>query len=52
MSAAVAEIAQNRAAIDQAKSMLIVLYGVDDQTAFHTETALPEHERQTALGES
>ena len=36
ISAAVAEIAENRAVIDQAKGMLILLYGVDDQTAFDT----------------
>ena len=33
-SAAVAEIADNRAVIDQAKGMLILLYGVDDESAF------------------
>ena len=32
-SAAVAEIADNRAVIDQAKGMLILLYGVDDESA-------------------
>jgi hypothetical protein len=36
VSAAVAEIAENRAVIDQAKGMLILLYGVDDDTAFDT----------------
>ena len=34
ITAAVAEIAENTAVIDQAKGMLILLYGVDDQTAF------------------
>jgi hypothetical protein len=33
-SAAVAEIADNRAVIDQAKGMLILLHGVDDESAF------------------
>ena len=48
-SAAVAEIADNRAVIDQAKGMLILLYGVDDESAFrHAEAAISEHERQTA----
>ena len=46
ISAAVAEIAENRAAIDQAKSMLIVLYGVDDQTAFDT---LRRHSQNTNI---
>ena len=36
ISAAVAEIAENTAVVDQAKGMLILLYGVDDQTAFDT----------------
>ena len=44
MTAAVAEIAQNTAVIDQAKDMLIVLYGVDDQTAFDT---LRRHSQNT-----
>ena len=34
ISAAVAENAENTAVIDQAKGMLILLYGVDDPTAF------------------
>ena len=35
ISAAIAEIAENRAVIDQAKGMLILLYGVDDEAAFN-----------------
>ena len=31
---AVAQIAENRAAIDQAKGMLMLAYGIDAQTAF------------------
>ena len=46
ISAAVAEIAENRAVIDQAKGMLIVLYGVDDQTAFDT---LRRHSQNTNI---
>jgi hypothetical protein len=34
VAAAVAEIAEHRAVIDQAIGMLILLYGVDDVTAF------------------
>jgi hypothetical protein len=34
MTAAVAEIAQNRAVIDQAKGMLMMTYGIDANTAF------------------
>jgi hypothetical protein len=34
VTAAVAEIAMNRAAIDQAKGMLMMTYGIDAQTAF------------------
>ena len=34
ISAAVAEIAEQRAVIDQAKGMLTLLYGVDDEAAF------------------
>jgi hypothetical protein len=34
VTAAVAEIAANRAAIDQAKGMLMMVYGIDAQTAF------------------
>ena len=34
ITAAVAEIAENRAVIDQAKGMLILLYGYDDESAF------------------
>jgi AmiR/NasT family two-component response regulator len=34
ISAAVAEIAEHRAAIDQAKGMLILLYGLDDDAVF------------------
>lgn len=34
VTAAVAEIAERRAVIDQAKGMLILLYGVDEETAF------------------
>ena len=44
ISAAIAEIAENRAVIDQAKGMLILLYGVDDQTAFDT---LRRHSQNT-----
>jgi AmiR/NasT family two-component response regulator len=46
ISAAVAEIAENRAVIDQAKGMLILLYGVDDQTAFDT---LRRHSQNTNI---
>jgi hypothetical protein len=46
VSAAVAEIAENRAVIDQAKGMLILLYGVDDQTAFDT---LTRHSQNTNI---
>ena len=46
MSAAVAEIAENTAVIDQAKGMLILLYGVDDQTAFDT---LRRHSQNTNI---
>ena len=46
MTAAVAEIAENRAVIDQAKGMLILLYGVDDQTAFDT---LRRHSQNTNI---
>ena len=46
LSAAVAEIAENRAVIDQAKGMLILLYGVDDQTAFDT---LRRHSQNTNI---
>lgn len=34
VTAAVAEIAENRAAIEQAKGMLMMAYGIDAQTAF------------------
>jgi len=34
ISAAIEEISENRAVIDQAKGMLSLLYGVDDMTAF------------------
>ena len=34
LSAAIAEIAENRAAIEQAKGMLMVVYGIDADTAF------------------
>jgi hypothetical protein len=34
ISAAVAEIAENRAVIEQVKGMLILLYGFDDESAF------------------
>jgi hypothetical protein len=34
VTAAVAEIAANRAVIDQAKGMLMMVYGIDAQTAF------------------
>ena len=34
MTAAVTEIAQNRAAIEQAKGMLRVIYGIDEAAAF------------------
>lgn len=34
ISAAVAEIAENRAVIEQAKGMLMVVYGIDDDAAF------------------
>ena len=46
VSAAVAEIAENRAVIDQAKGLLILLYGVDDQTAFDT---LTRHSQNTNI---
>ena len=46
ISAAVGEIAENRAVIDQAKGMLILLYGVDDQTAFDT---LRRHSQNTNI---
>ena len=46
ISAAVAEIAENTAVIDQAKGMLILLYGVDDQTAFDT---LRRHSQNTNI---
>jgi hypothetical protein len=34
VSAAVAEIAENRAAIEQAKGMLMLIYRIDDESAF------------------
>ena len=34
VTAAVAEIAENRAAINQAKGMLMMVYGIDDESAF------------------
>jgi hypothetical protein len=46
IAAAVAEISENRAVIDQAKGMLILLYGVDDQTAFDT---LTRHSQNTNI---
>ena len=46
ISAAVAKIAENRAVIDQAKGMLIFLYGMDDQTAFDT---LRRHSQNTNI---
>ena len=46
ITAAVAEIAENRAVIDQVKGMLILLYGVDDQTAFDT---LRRHSQNTNI---
>jgi hypothetical protein len=46
ISAAVAEIAENTAGIDQAKGMLILLNGVDDQTAFDT---LRRHSQNTNI---
>ena len=46
ISAAVAEIAENTAVIDQAKGMLISLYGVDDETAFDT---LRRHSQNTNI---
>ena len=46
ISAAVAEIAENTAVIDQAKGMLISLYGVDEQTAFDT---LRRHSQNTNI---
>ncbi|MBV9090710.1 MAG: ANTAR domain-containing protein [Mycobacteriaceae bacterium] len=36
LSAAVARIAENRAAIEQVKGMLMVIYGIDAETAFET----------------
>jgi hypothetical protein len=44
ITAAVAEIAQNRAAIEQAKGMLILLYGVDEESAFTLLRKLSENE--------
>jgi PAS domain S-box-containing protein len=35
MTARLAEIADNRAAIEQAKGMLMVIYGIDDEAAFN-----------------
>lgn len=35
VTARLAEIADNRAAIEQAKGMLMVIYGIDDQAAFN-----------------
>ena len=34
LNKAIAEIAENRAAIEQAKGMLMVVYGIDDEAAF------------------
>jgi len=34
LTKAIAEIAENRAAIEQAKGMLMVVYGIDDEAAF------------------
>ncbi|WP_284225927.1 ANTAR domain-containing protein [Mycobacterium antarcticum] len=34
ITAAVAEIAESRAAIEQAKGMLMMVYGIDEDTAF------------------
>ena len=34
LSAAIAEIAENRATIEQAKGMLMVVYGIDSSAAF------------------
>ena len=46
IAAAIAEIAENRAMIDQAKGMLFLLYGVDDQIAFDT---LRRHSQNTNI---
>ena len=46
MTAAVAKIVENRAVIDQAKGMLIFLYGMDDQRAFDT---LRRHSQNTNI---
>jgi hypothetical protein len=49
ISAAVAEIAEHRAAIDQAKGMLILLYGRDDDAGLRdAAVAIPERQCQTA----
>jgi hypothetical protein len=39
----VAAIAEDRAVIDQAKGMLILLYGVDDQAAFNILRRQSQH---------
>ena len=46
ISAAVAQIAENRAVMNQSKGMLIFLYGMDDQTAFDT---LRRHSQNTNI---
>ena len=37
----VAEIANNRAVIDQAKGMLILVYGVEEDGAFEEQSSIP-----------
>src|SRR6478609_10743339 len=41
ITAAVAEIANNRAVIDQAKGMLILVYGVEEDGAFEEQSSIP-----------
>jgi 3-methyladenine DNA glycosylase AlkC len=43
LSAAVAAIAERRAVIEQAKGMLILLYGVDEEAAFDMLRARSQH---------
>ena len=49
VTAAVAQIAENRAAIDQAKGMLMLAYGIDAQAAFAAEVALSTDQREAAV---
>ena len=49
ISAAVAEIAENRAAIEQAKGMLMLVYRIDAEAAFDLlQMAFPGNQRQAA----